>query len=174
MLFMPAAFTDTTDQYTLTRSQRALVVGAGVITQLAIASLSFWLWRSSSPGTWLHSTSFLLILAALFTVTINLNPLSRFDGYYLLVAVSGINNLKSLSHRFYQYLLQGRLPATKQWLMLATYGPLSLLYTLLVLGLLLHNLLGWTVSNIPMLALLGVLGGLGWFFLDKIVGFGLG
>ncbi len=165
MLFMPAAFTDTTDQYTLTRRQRALVVGAGVITQLAIAALSFWSWRSSSPGTWLHSTSFLLILAALFTVTINLNPLSRFDGYYLLVALSGVNNLKSLSRRFYQYLLQGRRPYTNQWRIFATYAPLSLLYTLLVLGILLHNLLGWTIVNIPMLALGGFLTWLGWFFL---------
>lgn len=165
MLFMPAAFTDTTDQYTLTRSQRALVVGAGVITQLAIAALGFWLWQFSSIGTWLHSSSFLLVLAALFTITINLNPLSRFDGYYLLVALSGVNNLKSLSRRFYQYLLQGRRPQTRQWRILATYGPLSLLYTLLVMGLLLHNFLGWTITNIPMLSLGGFLSWLGWFFL---------
>ena len=165
MLFLPAAFTDTTDQYTLTRSQRALVVGAGVITQLAIAALGFWLWQFSSPGTWFHTTSFLLVLAALFTVTINLNPLSRFDGYYLLVALSGTNNLKSLSRRFYQYLLQGHRPQTDRWFILAIYAPLGLLYTFMVLGILLHNILDWTLVKIPMLTLLAFIAWLGWFFL---------
>ena len=56
--------------------------------------------------------------------------------------------------------------------MLVTYSPLSLLYTLLVLGVLFQNLFGWTLSNIPMLALLGLIAWLGWLFLDRIAGFG--
>lgn len=155
MFLIPAAYTNTTDAYCLVkRRQRVLVVAAGVICQIAIAASAFWMWQISSM--WLHTTSFLLMAAALFTVAVNLNPLSKFDGYYLAVAMSGINNLRSRSFGFYSNLLQGRSSSEKprDKAFLAAYAPFSLLYSLLVFGSLLGLVTGWTLTNIPTIAII--------------------
>ena len=154
MFFIPAAYTNTTDAYCLVkRWQRVLVVAAGVVCQLMIAAGAFWLWQSSA--SWLHTTSYLLMAAALFTVALNLNPLSKFDGYYLAVALSGINNLRSRSFGFYANLLQGRASqeTPRDQRILAAYAPFSLAYTLLVFGSLLGFVTSWTLTHIPITAL---------------------
>jgi putative peptide zinc metalloprotease protein len=156
MFFMPVAYTNTTDQYSLSkRSQRMLVVGAGVLCQLIIATFAFWLWNSSATGSWLWIFSYLLFAASVFTVAINLNPLAKFDGYYLAVAMTGINNLRQRSFEFYRDLLTLK-PSLEEksdrWL-LAAYAPFSLLYTLSVFGFLILKVTDWTLTFIPFTAL---------------------
>ena len=156
MMLMPVAYTNTTDQYGLPkRRQRALVVGAGVLCQLTIGAIAFWVWNASASGTGLWTTSYLLMVAALLTVAVNLNPLARFDGYYLTVALTGINNLRRRSFQFYQDLLSCQ-PSPEQgsdrWV-LAAYAPLSFLYILCVFGFLLMRIGDWTLSHMPMTAL---------------------
>lgn len=156
MCLFPAAYTDTTDSYCLSRRQRIAVVGAGLVVQVAIAAGGFWMWRWVTPGTALHTSSFLIMAAALFTVAVNLNPLARFDGYYLTVAVTGINNLRSRSFMWYMNLLTGK--PTKEdpqdaWIM-AIYAPISLLYIVCIFGFLFWRLLDWVVLNAPMTVLL--------------------
>ena len=156
MMLMPVAYTNTTDQYGLPkRRQRALVVGAGVLCQLTIGAVAFWVWNASATGTGLWTTSYLLMVAALLTVAVNLNPLARFDGYYLTVALTGINNLRRRSFQFYQDLFNAQ-PSPEQgsdrWV-LAAYAPLSFLYILGVFGFLLMRLGDWTLSHMPMTAL---------------------
>ena len=156
MFLFPAAYTNTTDQYSLTRWQRSLVVGAGVICQITIAALAFWLWQFTDSGTWLHTASYLSLVAALLTVTLNLNPLSKFDGYYLALALTGINNLRSRSFAFYAHLLR-RQPIQEvrrdRWI-LALYAPFSLAYSLTVLSFLLMKVTGWSFTNAPVIVLL--------------------
>jgi len=156
MCLMPAAYTNTTDQYALTcRRQRVWVVAAGVLCQVTIAAIALGLWNLAVPGSWLAFTSYLLMVSALFTVALNLNPLARFDGYYLLTALTGINNLRSRSFTFYRCLLL-RQPTQElpeiRWI-LALYAPCSFLYLLLVFGQLFLWLGQWLVWHIPFLAL---------------------
>jgi putative peptide zinc metalloprotease protein len=160
MFFMPAAYTNTSDAYCLVkRRQRVFVVAAGVLTQLLIGGLALWLWCFSVESSWLHPTSYLLLIASLFTVAVNLNPLSKFDGYYLAVALSGINNLRSRSFGFYTNLLKGHWdeqnPSDR--FILAAYAPLSLLYTLLVFGSLFSFVIHWIVYYIPFTAIVMLL-----------------
>ncbi|MEH2357977.1 M50 family metallopeptidase [Nostoc sp.] len=157
MFFIPAAYTNTTDAYCLVkRRQRVFVVAAGVLTQLVIGALALWLWCFSVESSWLHHTSYLLLIASLFTVAVNLNPLSKFDGYYLAIALSGINNLRSRSFGFYANLLKGNWDQEKpsDRFILAVYAPFSLLYTLLVFGSLLSFVIHWIVYYIPMTAII--------------------
>jgi putative peptide zinc metalloprotease protein len=156
MLLMPVAYTNTTDQYSLPkRRQRALVVGAGVLCQLTIGAIAFWIWNSAASGSWLWMTSYLLMVAALITVALNLNPLARFDGYYLAVALTGINNLRRRSFQFYKHLFSLQ-PSPEQgrdrWV-LAAYAPLSFLYITGVFGFLVLRLGDWIISHIPITAL---------------------
>lgn len=157
MCLMPTAYTNTTDQYALPRRrQRALVVGAGLLCQGAIAALAWLGWNLAVPGSGLAAMSYLLLVAALFTVAMNLNPMARFDGYYLLIALTGINNLRSRSFGYYRSLFSRQPcgePRSIRWI-LALYAPLSLMYLLLVFGQLLAWVGQWLLVNLPMLTLL--------------------
>jgi putative peptide zinc metalloprotease protein len=152
MCLMPVAYTNTTDQYSLPKQQNRLwVVGAGVMCQVTIAAVAFWVWNSASTGSWLWFGSYLTMMAAIVTVTLNLNPLAKFDGYYLAVALTGINNLRTRSFQLYQRWLRMQ-PSPEQGrdrLFLALYAPFSLLYTLSVFGLLVVHLGDWVITNIP-------------------------
>lgn len=154
MFLIPAAYTNTTDQYHLSKFQRILVVGAGVLVQLILAAIGLWLWNLAVTGTWLSTTSFLLMAAALFTVALNLNPLARFDGYYLAVAITGINNLRKRSFAFYANLLTGKkiVETRKDSWILAIYAPFSLAYIWFVFGYLLVQIAEWNLTNIPITA----------------------
>ncbi|MCC3476361.1 MAG: M50 family metallopeptidase [Microcoleus sp. PH2017_15_JOR_U_A] len=107
LCLIPGCYTDTTEQYSLVRrKQRVFVVAAGVLVQVAIWAFSVWVWVLSKPNSGWHLASYLLMVATLVTVVFNLNPLNKFDGYYLLVALTGINNLRSRSFQFYDRLLR--------------------------------------------------------------------
>lgn len=170
IMFMPAAYTDTSDSYCLVkRYQRVLVIGAGVLVQLIIAAISLFLWNGSSPGTWLNFLSYLLMSAALFTVALNLNPLAKFDGYYLAVALTGINNLRSRSFGFYKNLFT-RKPIQetgKDALILAIYAPLSFVYIYFVFGFLFVRIADWSFTNIPILSLMLLLIWVIYYFLPQ-------
>ncbi len=156
MALIPAAYTNTTDSYCLARWKRVLVVGAGVLTQFIMAAIALWLWNATASGTWLHNTSYLLMLASLVTVALNLNPLSKFDGYYLFVALTGINNLRSRSFSFYGNLLSGKQIREKasNALILAAYAPFSFAYIYFVFGFLLFQVTEWSLTNIPTIAII--------------------
>jgi putative peptide zinc metalloprotease protein len=160
MCLMPAAYTDSTDAYQLTRSQRVQVVAAGLIVQATLAAVGLWGWLLAEPGGWVNTGSYLLTLAGLFTLALNFNPLAKFDGYYLTVAATGILNLRSRSFGFYQKLLTGQAirDTWAECCAFAVYAPFSLIYIWMVFGFLFLRLLDWTVMHIPVtvLALLAV------------------
>ncbi|NET56966.1 MAG: M50 family metallopeptidase [Symploca sp. SIO2E6] len=155
MCLIPAAYTNTTDSYCLSRGQRILVVGAGVLVQITLAAVGWWLWNLSTTGSWLHTSSYLLMVASLFTVAVNLNPLAKFDGYYLAVAVTGINNLRTRAFGFYAHLLTAKpiKENKRDSCILAAYAPFSLAYIWFVFGFLFLRITDWTILNIPITAL---------------------
>lgn len=155
MCLFPAAYTNTSDSYCLSRWQRIQVVAAGVLTQMIIAAIALWLWILAVPGSSLYIGSYLLMLAAVFTIALNLNPLAKFDGYHLAVAATGINNLRTRSFKFYQRLFQGKpkRETAADAKVLALYAPLSLFYICSVFGFLFLRLSDWTLTNIPAIAL---------------------
>ncbi len=152
MCLMPGCYTNTTDQYSLIRrKERILVVAAGVLVQIIIWSIAVWIWLFSSANPLIHNTSYLLMTAALVTVMLNLNPLNKFDGYYLLVAWSGINNLRDRSFQFYAQLWQRQeiIEAPSDRWILAAYAPLSIAYTIWIFGYLLSLLAVWIMQHLP-------------------------
>ncbi|MEK0188582.1 MAG: M50 family peptidase [Oscillatoriales cyanobacterium] len=148
MCFIPGCYTDTSDQYSLVkRKQRVLVVAAGVLIQVTIWAFAVWVWLFSQSNPVCHQISYLLMVAALLTVAINLNPLNRFDGYYLLVAGTGINNLRQKSFDFYMDLLRREEieAESSDRLVLAAYAPLSIIYTVFALSYLMSLLGNWVL-----------------------------
>ena len=95
---MAVLFTDVTDSWKLAkRSQRLMISFAGVYAELIIAGLSLLGWVLTDSGP-LQSVFFVLSTVTIIsTLFINLNPAMRFDGYYLLSDLWGIDNLQSRS-----------------------------------------------------------------------------
>ncbi len=128
---LPGAYTNTTDAYGLIkRKQRTLVMAAGVICQLVIWGIALCLWSISTPGSWFDTATYLLMLAAQFTLALNLNPLNKFDGYYLVEAMTGINHLRKRSFVYYAQLWR-REPSPERAediSILAVYAPACLVY----------------------------------------------
>lgn len=166
IIMMPAAYTNTSDSYCLSRFKRVQVVGAGVMVQLIIAAIALCLWHWSLDGSWLHTASYLLMVAALFTVALNLNPLARFDGYYLAVALTGINNLRRRAFGLYAKLLTGRpLQERSQDIpILAFYAPFSLAYIWFVFGFLFWRITDFSLTHIPITALIILVAWLIYYF----------
>ena len=156
MCLFPAAYTNTSDSYCLVKHrQRVLVVGAGILCQLLVGAVAFWLWYLATDNSSLKGLSFLLLVASLFTVTINLNPMAKFDGYYLAVAATGINNLRGRAFMLWGNWLRGKSSGEKRGNreVLAVYAPFCLLYLILVFGGLFRWLFYWILDNLPMTVL---------------------
>ncbi|MFB3062275.1 MAG: HlyD family efflux transporter periplasmic adaptor subunit, partial [Candidatus Binatia bacterium] len=107
MVMFPMMYTDTTDVWRLTsRRQRFFVSAAGTIMELALAMLATFAWNFLPPGV-LQSVAFVLATTSwVMGLTINLNPLLRFDGYYVLSDWLGVENLQDRSFAFGSWKLR--------------------------------------------------------------------
>lgn len=95
LVLFPVLYTDTTDAWRLrSRRERLFIGAAGMITELAIAAIGTFLWNFLADGP-LRSAIFIVATTSwTMTLGINLNPLMRFDGYYLLSDLLGVHNLQ--------------------------------------------------------------------------------
>ena len=107
LIMVPVLYTDTTDSWKLTsRKQRASIAAAGTIVELSLAMLSTFLWHLCPDGV-MKSVLFVLATTSwIMGLAINLNPLLRFDGYYVLSDWLGVPNLQSRSFVFGQWTLR--------------------------------------------------------------------
>jgi putative peptide zinc metalloprotease protein len=95
LVLWPVLWTDTTDAWRLrNRSERLLIDCAGMGAEMTLAAIASVLW-SVLPDGGLRSAAFILSSATwVTTLFVNLNPLMRFDGYYILSDVLGVPNLQ--------------------------------------------------------------------------------
>ena len=95
LVFWPILYTDTTDAWRLrSRRQRALIGAAGMIVELGLASICLLFWNIVPESVFRNILFMLATTTWLMTLVINLNPLMRFDGYYILSDLSGVENLQ--------------------------------------------------------------------------------
>ena len=96
LVMMPVLFTDASDAWKLSsRRQRLAIAFGGIAAELGLAILCTSLWHFLPDGP-LRSSVFLMATTTwVMTLFINLNPLMRFDGYFLLSDYWGIENLQN-------------------------------------------------------------------------------
>ncbi len=141
-VLVPAPYVDASAASGFTsRSQRAIVSGVGIMVELFIAALAFYVWLNVQAG-WVSDITFVVMLiASVSTVLFNGNPLLRFDGYHLLCDVADLPNLDTRSRAWWSNLLQRRVfgmdaPAPpvaageRKWLLF--YAPLALIYRIYI------------------------------------------
>lgn len=138
LVFVPCLYCDVSDAWTFrSRWRRALVALGGVYFEaiLAVAALACWL--ALEPGFLRVLALYVAVIGSASSLLVNLNPLVRFDGYYLLADVWGVSNLHGQSRRALWGSLTnwiaGRARAEQAFdaprPLLACYAAASILYT---------------------------------------------
>jgi putative peptide zinc metalloprotease protein len=94
MIFTPMPYVDATSSWSFrSRWQRTLVGAAGMISELFVAAIAVFVWANTAPGIF-HSVAYnMMFVASVSTLIFNINPLLRFDGYYILSDLLEIPNL---------------------------------------------------------------------------------
>jgi len=123
--------------------RRAVVGAAGMIVEIFIAAMAFYVWLLAEPGL-LRAVAFnVMLVAGVTTVLFNGNPLLRYDAYYILADLIEMPNLAQRSLHYWGYLLERHLlrvadaepplatRGEKAWFIF--YGLGSTLYRLVVM-----------------------------------------
>lgn len=96
VLFTPLAYVDATDSWSFSKMhRRAIVTLGGVYFESIVGALAVFVWALTEPST-LNTLAYqVMILSTVTTALFNLNPLLRYDAYYLVSDLTGIPNLRA-------------------------------------------------------------------------------
>src|SRR6185503_6152510 len=95
LVFTPALYCNVSDSWMLPNKwHRAAIGAAGMYVELFLASIATFLWWFSTPGLFNHIMLSVMFICSVSTVVFNGNPLLRFDGYYILMDILEIPNLR--------------------------------------------------------------------------------
>ncbi|MBF0195230.1 MAG: biotin/lipoyl-binding protein [Magnetococcales bacterium] len=105
VLFTPMPYVDATSSWGFrSRWQRMMVASAGMIFELFVAALAALVWAYSAPGVINGVAYNLMFSASIATVVFNLNPLMKFDGYFIFTDLLDLPNLQTHSRSQLRYL----------------------------------------------------------------------
>ena len=181
MMMTPCAYVDAGASWRLPRVRERVVVAlGGMYVETFIAGFAALVWAGTEDGL-LHVIALNVVaLASVVTVLFNLNPLMKFDGYYVFSDLAGVFNLQ---RRAQAYLAgwAGRIALGKprppdalppsERLIYAVYGPAVFVYRVLLAfglaalmtlqwpsaGLFLGAVFAWAMIVKPLLGLLAYL-----------------
>lgn len=110
MLLTPLLYTDVSDAWRLRdRRKRLMIDSAGVTVELVVAAYATVAWAFLPEGP-MKSVAFMLATAGwLLSLAINLNPFMRFDGYYILSEICGVENLQPRAFALGRWALRSAL-----------------------------------------------------------------
>lgn len=107
MVMYPVLYTETTNIWRLSsRAQRMHIAAAGVMGEIVLASVALILWHVLPPGPGQSIAFIVAVVSMLASLIMNLNPLMRFDGYYLFSDLTGFDNLQDRSFLFAKWRLR--------------------------------------------------------------------
>ncbi|HVZ93332.1 MAG TPA: HlyD family efflux transporter periplasmic adaptor subunit [Phycisphaerales bacterium] len=108
LMLLPAPYVDATSAWAFRNKLSRIIVGAaGMMVELVIASVAAVVWSRSAEGTAVHTIAWnVIFLAGVTTLLFNLNPLLRFDGYFILCDILETPNLSQRAFRYVGYLVK--------------------------------------------------------------------
>ncbi|MEM6821759.1 MAG: biotin/lipoyl-binding protein [Verrucomicrobiota bacterium] len=145
LILTPLPYIDATSSWSFRNKwHRIFVSAAGMLFEFALAAVAVIVWANTGSGT-LNATAYnLMVIASVTTFIFNINPLLRFDGYYIFSDLLEIPNLYQRSTRQLKYLLEKyafkcRIAApvahsTYEGNWLAVYGISAGIYRIFLLG----------------------------------------
>jgi putative peptide zinc metalloprotease protein len=170
LVFTPVPYVDASSSWAFrSKYQRALVGAGGMLAELFIAALAFYVWLAAEPGVLRALAYNVLIVGGATTLLFNANPLLRFDGYYILSDLLEIPNLRQRSNGYLGFLVERHLfghdeaerphtaPAEPAWLI--SYAVSAFVYRVIIVV----SILMWALDRFFVLGiLLGCVAGVGW------------
>lgn len=100
VFFSPVAFVDVTSSWRFaSKWQRIVVAAAGMYFELVVAAVASLVWSCTEDGPIHRLALSVAVMASVATFAFNANPLMRFDGYFILSDLLGIQNLYSRSRQ---------------------------------------------------------------------------
>lgn len=142
IVFLPLPYVDVTSAWRFaSKWQRIITSSAGMMAELAIASVALIVWSRTEPGLLNQNALNVVFSAGLVTLLFNANPLMRFDGYYILIDWLELPNLYTHGHQAIRQI--GRrwglglsasrydYPEGRRWTILA-YGAASFVWRIVI------------------------------------------
>ncbi|WP_236169940.1 efflux RND transporter periplasmic adaptor subunit [Pseudomonas parasichuanensis] len=107
MVLLPMLYTDVSDAWRVQDRRTRLLIGAGgVLAELLLACIALLAWSLLPDGAG-RTAAFMLASATwITTLAINVNPLMRFDGYFLLSDLWGVDNLQGRGYALCRWHLR--------------------------------------------------------------------
>ncbi len=100
-MFIPLPYVDVSSSWSFDRRRdRMAVAAAGMFFELIAAAAAIFVWANLDPGPFRFHLEDAILAATLHTVIFNLNPLMRFDGYFLLSDAIDVPNLFQQGRQF--------------------------------------------------------------------------
>jgi putative peptide zinc metalloprotease protein len=143
LVLMPVPYVDATASSVFHETRRRVVVGAaGMLVETFVAALALFLWLQAEPGVLRAVLYDVMLIAGVSTVVFNLNPLLRFDGYFILADLLQMPNLRQRGTQYLAHLVESRAfgvrssgfeagPRERGWL--AAFTVASFLYRIVVM-----------------------------------------
>lgn len=107
LVFIPVPYVDASASAAFPEKwRRAVVGGAGIMVELALAAGALIFWLNAEPGLARAFAFNVMLIGGVSTLLFNGNPLLRYDGYFVLADLLEIPNLGQRSNQFVFYLVQ--------------------------------------------------------------------
>ena len=156
LVLTPCLYCDVSDSWLLPNKwHRAAIAAAGMYVEVALASIATLVWWLSAPGVLHYLSLQVILICSVSTLLFNGNPLTRYDGYYILADLIEVPNLRQQSRSALKDLLlrvcfgieraQDVSESRSPWLVV--YGVASLIYRWLLLATILWFLHGFFVER---------------------------
>jgi putative peptide zinc metalloprotease protein len=99
LVFTPCLYCNVSDSWMLPNKWKRVWIGAGgIYVEMILASFAAFVWYFTETGTTVNDLCLnMMFLNIVSTVLVNGNPLLRFDGYYILMDILEIPNLRQKS-----------------------------------------------------------------------------
>lgn len=106
LVFFPVLFTETSEAWLIPeRRARIAIAAAGMLAEMAFAAFALLVWSLLDDGP-LRSACFVLASTVwIMSLLVNLNPLVRFDGYFILSEALRVENMSTRATALGQYKL---------------------------------------------------------------------
>jgi len=135
-MLLPLPYCDASSSWKFSETWRRVVVAlGGILVEFAFAAIATFIWAFSEPGLVRALAFNLMVISSVTTLLFNVNPLLRYDGYYILCDVAGSPNLAQRAKALWYYLVQkkwfGVVNARPPYVRDAAESRLMLVYHLL-------------------------------------------
>lgn len=115
MVFIPLLFTDVTDAWRISDKQkRLLITSAGIIAELGLALAATFAWAFMIDGQLREYVFYIAAIGWIASLLFNLNPLLKFDGYFLLSDWLELENLQSRALAYGRWKFRSRVLGVEQ------------------------------------------------------------